>query len=329
MKRSFSIAVLLACAGLFAFGIARLFALRFQAGDVYPPYSSLRADPLGTMALYEGLEKMPGISVRRDYSADDRLPDEPRTVYLQLASGRRDWDWMPDDLYQEIRRYLARGNRLVITFFPQTEADYRFHGETSRTNTAATPPEKKTMKQPPGKAKPSEPDHEPGMSPATEWGFQVSFRALEADGNNYLPAAAMRRADLPLPATLAWHSGLVFTNLDPAWQVIYARGTNAVVIERRFGPGSVVMATDSYLVSNEAMLKDRQAALLAWLVGANRHVVFDESHFGIVETSSVAMLVRKYRLHGLVAGLLLLAVLFLWKNSTSLVPAVPAPRPGA
>jgi hypothetical protein len=49
--------------------------------------------------------------------------------------------------------------------------------------------------------------------------------------------------------------------------------------------------------------------------------VFDESHFGIVDTSGVATLMRQYHLQGLVAGLILLAMLFIWKNSTSLLPA--------
>ena len=49
-------------------------------------------------------------------------------------------------------------------------------------------------------------------------------------------------------------------------------------------------------------------------------IVFDEAHFGIVESPGVAGLMRKYRLHGLAAGLLLLAGLFIWKNATSLVP---------
>ena len=102
--------------------------------------------------------------------------------------------------------------------------------------------------------------------------------------------------------------------------MIYARGTNAVVIERKFGKGSVVIASDSFFVSNEAMLKDRHADLLAWLVGANRTVVFDEAHLGMSESPGVAALMRKYRLHGLAAGLLLLAGLFIWKNSTSLMP---------
>jgi hypothetical protein len=102
--------------------------------------------------------------------------------------------------------------------------------------------------------------------------------------------------------------------------VIYARGSSAVVIERNFGGGSVVIATDSYFVSNEALSKDRHADLLAWLIGSNRNIVFDEAHFGIVDSSGVATLMRKYRLHGVVAGLILIAGLFIWKNSTSLVP---------
>jgi hypothetical protein len=118
---------------------------------------------------------------------------------------------------------------------------------------------------------------------------------------------------------LDWHSGTLFTNLDPSWRAIYARGANAVVIERPFGSGSVVMATDSYLVSNEAMQRDRHANLLVWLVGSNHRVVFDEAHFGILDEVGVASLIRKYHLAGLAAALLLLAGLFIWKNTVSFV----------
>jgi hypothetical protein len=113
---------------------------------------------------------------------------------------------------------------------------------------------------------------------------------------------------------------VVFTNLDKAWRVIYSRGKSPVVIERTFGRGTVVMATDSYFLSNEAMWKARHPELLAWLIGAGEHVVFDEAHLGVTESSGVAVLMRKYRLHGVIAGLVLLAGLFVWKNSVSLVP---------
>jgi len=81
-----------------------------------------------------------------------------------------------------------------------------------------------------------------------------------------------------------------------------------------------VLASDSYFVSNEAMAKDRHADLLAWMIGANRTIYFDESHFGIVQSSGIATLMRQYHLEGLAAALALLAGLLIWRNSTSLVP---------
>jgi len=60
--------------------------------------------------------------------------------------------------------------------------------------------------------------------------------------------------------------------------------------------------------------------LLAWFVGPAEFAVFDEAHLGVVETSGVAVLMRKYRLHGVIGALVILAGLFIWKNSSSLVP---------
>ena len=68
------------------------------------------------------------------------------------------------------------------------------------------------------------------------------------------------------------------------------------------------------------MSTERHPELLAWLVGGNDAVIFDETHLGIGENPGIAALGRKYRLHGLFAGIMLLAFLFIWKNSFSLVP---------
>src|SRR5689334_19223597 len=114
MKKYFPLLLLLACIAFFAYGIVELFELRFEAGDVYPAYSSLRADPLGTMALYESLGKVPGMSVRRDFSASNRLPEEPGTAYLHLAADTGEWEWLPDDLAKEIKNFVNSGGRLVI-----------------------------------------------------------------------------------------------------------------------------------------------------------------------------------------------------------------------
>jgi hypothetical protein len=69
---------------------------------------------------------------------------------------------------------------------------------------------------------------------------------------------------------------------------------------------------------------------LAWFIGPSQHIYFDEAHLGITETPGVATLMRKYRLHGLAVGLLVLAALFVWKNTSSLArPYTEEPEPGA
>jgi hypothetical protein len=340
MRKALPIVSIVAIFAVFAFGVFQLFQLRFESGDVYPPYSSLRSDPLGAMAFYESIDKLPGISVRRDFSSDNRLPETPATTYLHLAGETFEWDRMPEDEFLAIETFVKAGGRLVVTFTPESAETLDLYARiTSPTNstpsqkssTNSTPIANATNSTPVGNKsspiKPKKPiiDDEDldfkTVSIKDRWG--IGFGAIDLVKNTndvYLPEKVRNRTDLPLPATLEWHSGIVMTNLSKDWQKIYTRGLNAVVAERKFGHGSVVFATDSFFVSNEAMMKDRHADFLAWLVGPAKTVVFDESHFGVVETSGVAGLMRKYRLYWLVGGLILLAGLFIWKNSSSLVP---------
>ena len=320
--------ILIFCAGAFGFGLFELFKLRFDIGDVYPPYSSLRSDPLGTMALCESLEKMPGLSVERDFSSANQLPEIRDTTYLHLAAEPEDWLWLPDELVVEIEKFVNRGGRLAITFFPQTSRSFSYGlysgGRVAKTNAPPTAT-KSNPAQPRQKKSQDEPDPFLQMTSISKrWGVEFGFQPLpRGEEDRYEPVHVKNQTLLPLPATLDWHSALVLTNLDSSWQTIYARGTNPVVVERRFGSGAIVMATDSYFLSNEAMRKDRHADLLSWLVGPSRHVVFDEAHLGIVDSPGISFLMRKYRLYWVVGGLLLLAGLFIWKNSLSFVPPPP------
>jgi len=313
MKKHLPIVLILVCAAAFIFGVVRLFKLRYEVGDVYPAYSSLRSDPLGTMAFYESLSELPGISARRDHSSANKLPEGKDTTYLHLAARTLEWNWLPEELWKEIDAFLLSGGRLAITFYPETARPFQ---PFSRQTPTGNPPAQKQR----GKKKAR--DAAIAMETLQErWGVEFGYRRLNVGENDsHEPAEVENLSSLSLPEFLSWHSATIFTNLDRTWRTIYARGTNPVVIERRFGKGSVVMTTDSYFLSNEAMLKDRHADLLAWFVGLNRHVIFDEAHHGIMDTSGVATLIRDYRLHGLAAALLVLAALFIWKNSSSLVP---------
>ena len=309
MKKHAATFILLICSALFAAGLFELFQLRFESGDVYPAYSSLRSDPLGTMALFESLARMPGLTLVRDFSSENRLPPGRGATYLHLAASREEWLWLPEEVVQEIQGFVLNGGRLVIAFLP----------ETSRPFSRVTTP-------PPGKTAPPKPA--PGSKAASEspllkdrWGVEIGFKALpEGDAGKYEPVSVRKRSELPVPDTLDWHSGLIFTNLNSAWEAVYSRGTNPVVIERRFASGSVVILTDCFFLSNEAMVQDRHPDLLAWLVGSAHTILFDEAHLGLTENPGVVSLMRKYRLHGLIAGIVLLVGLFIWKYSVSFTP---------
>src|SRR5260370_1203434 len=302
MKPKTYICGLALLAVLFSLGLAQLFKLRSETGDVYPPYSSLRADPLGTMALCESLGELPGLSVRRDFSAGNQLPDAPDTTYLHLGAEMSEWRELPEEVFKEIEGFVTRGGRLVVTLLPESSRPYLWPlgGPTaSPKGSTNAPPGKKAASPRPGSGRKRVSDQEePMVSLKLRWGVEYGYQRLSAGGAAMHPSVlATRQSDLPLPEELEWHSVVVFTNLPAAWQAIYARGTNPVVIERRFGRATVVMATDSYYLSNEALLKDRHADLLAWLVGPGKQVVFDEAHFGIVETNGVTALIRKHPFH--------------------------------
>jgi hypothetical protein len=102
--------------------------------------------------------------------------------------------------------------------------------------------------------------------------------------------------------------------------VIYRVREQPVLIERDWEGGTVVLATDTWFASNEGVREARPSALLSWLVGSREQVVFDEAHLNVERRPGVAQLIREYRLHGVVIGLVVLALLFIWRNSQSLLP---------
>lgn len=334
MKRTSSVLVLAVLFGAFGIGLAWLLRLRLEGGDIYPPYSSLRADPLGTMALYEAVDRLPGFEARRDHSSTRPLPPGGDTTYLHLGAARREWLPLPLDLSRAVETFLVEGGRLVIMLGPETETP------SSRRRDPKTPDPSPTD-SPPRDADPDtdsreqpRPDPTPEQPSTTTtsadfakaWGLGFGFTALERDGqDNLIPGTVGLAVDLELPVSLSWHSGVVLRDLAPEWRVIYARDAEPVVVERRHGEGSVVVATDTYLVSNEALRSERHPGLLSWLIGSNRRVVFDEAHLGVIERRGIAALVRGYRLQGPVAVLLILAGLFVWMNTATLLLPDPGP----
>ncbi len=120
------------------------------------------------------------------------------------------------------------------------------------------------------------------------------------------------------------HGNLYFSDARN-WEILERNGTRPVVIERAFGKGGVVLVADGRLFSNQSVADAKRTALLASVIGSRTRIVFDESHFGIVESGSVVALARRFRLHGLALGLTIVAILFIWKNASSFPPVASAP----
>jgi hypothetical protein len=273
MRRSGAAFIVLAAVlGLgFIAGMVHLFRARMDTGDMYPPYSTFRADPLGSKALYDTLGATAGCAVARSYVPRDRLHVRNAAILflgldpgvIQFGSGKS---------LDEYEALAKQGNRVILTLLPVASKSVEVAPE----------------------------------SPASKrWGVSVGYRKVRSR-----PAGS---------GAVPRETALFLRDLSPEWHVV-AGGDSPRVIERRFDSGAVVLSIDTYPFSNESLVTSPQPDLIANLLGPSRLAVFDEFHHNMVENGSIGALARRYRLHGIVLVLLLMAVLYIWKSGTSLLP---------
>lgn len=350
----------------FGWGIVHLFALRFAGGDVYPAYSTLRQDPLGTAAFYDALAALPGLHVERNLhplvslarpsklllgqltAPDPARPDHPSGPLVCFYVGADPYEWprlLRHDEFERLDTILRQGGRVVLTFLPgQTPLTEkrleRFRHEQSGDDEKSSP----SAAKPP--AKPAGPTASPTPTPkgpartgrsvaarwedlVERWGIDFRRRSPAPDPAHDGQTLARPVAGGPLSGAgeVSWHSMLDFDLDAPearsaGWQAWLRRGNRPVVVALPVGDkgGELILASDSYFLSNEALRAEPRPALLAALVGPARRVIFDETHLGIEEQPGMMTLARRYHLQGGLAALALLAVLFIWRNVVSLVP---------
>ena len=345
-------------AGGFIWGLARIFVLRYEVGDIYPEYSSLRADPLGTKGLAETLGDLPGIEMRRNFKPLPKLRAEHQVTFVYTGVPHTA-SWTEEEL-RIFDAMVVNGSRGVFTFYPienkETPAEKKRAEEEERrkkknrierekpSDKKKSQDEKKkedatkadgkkaTDSKEKDKGKDDGKDKEEGKIKelqerefvsfdvvAKRWGF--AFDYLPQEKKAYDRHAALVEPGGHLETDISWHSALCFRDLKPDWKMLYMCGTMPVVIERKFGAGSIVLVADSYLVSNQALSQERHPKLLARIFSGPSPVIFDEESRDLREEPGVASLARKYHLHGVVLGLILLALLFVWKNAVRFIPA--------
>lgn len=268
----------------------QLLELRLELGDAYPAYSSLRADPLGTRLLFDSLQAVPGVTATRNLRAL-RSAELGQSTVLMLGVDAWGFRNLSRERWQPLQTQLDRGARLVVALravdFESTEYIRNEGSQTVRDNAAL------------------------------HWSFDLQERQMSAAEKQQ---ADERRGASSVPGR---DTLVTLVPRGEQWRVLLRDGERPTVMERSSGRGTLMLVNNAYWFSNEALVKERQSALLTMLVGPHRTVVFDETHLGVEEGSSIAQLARRYGL-GLPALLLLtLAGLGIWMNSTSLLPPVP------
>lgn len=294
----------------FIIGIVNLFLLRFEAGDVYPPYSSLRNDPLGTKVYYESLDNLDHIAAKRNYLPLSMIKSSQGVTFFYLGAKIFNSDLVYKDLLKSFEHLARSGGRLVIAFFPIREKQEK------------TPAKEKASQDSKGN-KPKKKDYsrtkdDTFVSLAERWGLSIKYDETKENNKKIAVKAESRFQDLEGRITL--HTAKYFDDLSDSWEVIYVSNDHPAIIERKFGKGTIVLSSDSYFFSNEALLAQRHPKLLAHFMGVNSTALFDETHFGINKSYGVVYFIRKYRFHWFAAGIILLAALFVWKNSVPFVP---------
>jgi hypothetical protein len=261
-----------------------------ERGELYPAYSSLRADPLGSKILYESLAELPGLRVERNFKfVATLLGTAPGTLFFIGDSGPS-WSSESEEQVKQWETLAAQGWRLVFVFvnaLPALDGNFEvFKKEDKKKD------KKAVFKAPPILAR---------------WGLRLKLRSATAEERAGLDAT---------PRTSA-----LYFETDSSWKVVDSEADGlASHVEKAMGKGSIVAVSEIFPLSNEGLREDREGELVSRLVGANKRIVFDEFHHGVTQAGSIGTMVRRYRLEGAAALLMLTGLLFIWRNATSLLP---------
>jgi len=249
-----TVALILLVISLLA-GVVHLFILRFQTGDIYPAYSSLRSDPLGSRAFYDSLKNFNELSVQRNFHFLHSLKIGPDHVLFHLGTEVPGYDLIPQRISQDLDRLTESGGRLVISYLPVIKKNERTPNS-EKENDGADPPESQTAKESrsqnrtqgkgPATAPQDESDElkdnsikdnvseEKLVSIKEHWGFGFSYNhdlPVKNKDQKYLTLEATSMGP-DLPAAISWHTNLYFEVFDDSWQTLYSVDGKPVIIER-------------------------------------------------------------------------------------------------
>jgi len=293
--------------------LVSIFSNSFKLGTFYPKYSSLRSDPFGTKMLYKSFKQLPEITVTQRIKSFTPLAGKNQTL---LVLGYSPISHTGKQERERRTNFVKNGGRLIIALQPIKRIKITHKKFTDISEDSSDEEEEKSEKE----EKKVEEEKKEEEDQFSSTFFDVPIASFSS--TNQVDSSA-RSKEVSNPE-LPWHATHYFDLTDlPKWKIICLYKNKPAIIERKIGSGSVLLLSDSYLFSNEALVSNRCPEFLLHVVGSSSEIIFDETHLGINKKDSISLLLKRYRLQGFFVGLFLLFLLFLWKNSISFIPAPP------
>ena len=336
-RRYFTWFGLIALAVVLSLGFLEVLEKRFAEGGVYPHYASYRSDPLGTSALFEALSSIQGNTVSRNIQYLESVGGlDKNTVLLLLGLPRESWGDLRGDDDSPILKSVKEGGRLVVTINPglvpekfqpaRTEEEEDWFERRRKLREEKIRSEKKDGSEDGEEEEAIDEEEELELAMDEALGIRISrllkveLESLEEferpDGGwDLSPGGDASQLSLP-----SWYSQFRFKPETDAWKTIAEAEGGPVVLERSYGKGTIVLASDSFFVSNEALHLEPVPGFLAWMLGGKSRIIFDETIHGSRETGGAMKLMRRYRIHGVFFGLILFIALWAWRTSSPLAP---------
>jgi hypothetical protein len=307
--------LVLATIGTFIVVALQTFEVRLETQEGYPVASSFRADARGCRALYESLRRVPGVQAARFLRGFSNLPPaEGRSLVIAGINPQTDILQVQDR--KILSAWVEAGGTLVIAL----AVEDRTSGKAGSPDYELTNPSKE-YRSPSPHNKPTPPTEERWIETLQGAGVHV-FRHGDSSARHRFVSGVFAPSG-------SWLGPLYFKDLQSPWRVVAEADRFPVIVQRSLGRGNVILIADSYLLTNGSLAADRDTAFLGWLFRKQTMVLFDESHFGIVENPGIVSLARRYGLESALFVLLILALFFVWANRYTLLPKPKNPTTGS
>jgi len=312
---------------LLLFGVAiKVFSIRFESGSLYPPYSTRRADPVGTKALYETIHQLFPDSTHREEDPvrfEQTVLGPSSLMFLigvstsSFASGTLNWD--------ELHTKLSSGATVVIATRPTKKNKFAQNPSTQEETENDTDEEA---------ASDEETTREIAELESTE-ANHLSLQEFLLDSGVSIKTFEKGRIQnvethlLATPLLPDFHSPLAlksinYLDLDQAelWTTLYAIDETPVVASKSVGSGTLIISADSYPFTNEGLLNNSNSEFFAWLLKEKESIRFIELHLGVTRSKGLIFLAREHGFESTLILALLAAIAFIWSSSFSPSPKI-------